>query len=111
MIATRTLSSPCRALPLGEAIRSSGDERLLADVQYALDDGQPDGGGQDVEPPLEPAPGREDHSRGDHDHALRARAQPDVAAQPERLGAGPRVADEERACDAGDRGRERDGVA
>ena len=52
--------------------------------------------------PRQDAPGREHEAGGDHDDALGARADADVALEAERLGAGARVGDEERAGDRGD---------
>src|SRR5689334_23069429 len=100
MIATRTLPSSTRLLLL--AIRSSINE-LLANVQDALDDRDPGGRGQEVDRPLEPAPRREHEAGRDHDDALRAGAQPDVAAEAERLRLRPHVGHEEGARDRGDR--------
>src|SRR5581483_6509085 len=88
MIATRTLPSSERLRPFDEPLvvdmRTSVNQ-LLANVQDALDDRDPRGRGQEVDRPGETAPRSEDEARGDHDDALRARAEPDVAAQAERL--------------------------
>src|SRR3954464_11225992 len=97
MIATRTLPSSSRALPLVVATGSSG--KLLADVQDALDDREPCRRGERDDRPRQTAPRREDEAGRDEHHALRARAQADVALQTERLGAGARVGDEEGAND------------
>src|SRR5215470_13256119 len=91
-IATRTLPSSRRALPLVVATGSSG--KLLANVQDALDD-------------REPGSHREHESGSDEYDTLGARAKPDIALQSERLGAGARVRDEERADDC--RNGEHDG--
>ena len=53
---------------------------------------------------------REHEAARDHDDALGARADPDVAAQPHRLGLRARVTHEERAGDRGECERERDGM-
>src|SRR6185437_5657633 len=95
MIATRTLPSSSRALPLVVATGASG--KLLADVQDALDDGEPRRRGERDDRPREPAPRREDQSPGDEHDTLGARAQADVALQAERFRPGARVRDEERA--------------
>src|SRR5436309_6873647 len=106
MIATRTLPSSRRPrsfeLPLVLVIRSSVDE-LLADVQDALQNGEPRGCGEEVDRPLQTAPRREDEAGGDHDDALCTRTEPDVAAQPERLRLRANVRHEEGARDRGDR--------
>ena len=61
--------------------------------------------------PREDAPGGEHEPGGDHDDALGARADADVALEAERLGAGARVGDEERAGDRGDRDDDEDVVS
>src|SRR3954469_14906576 len=108
MIGTRTLPSSSRALPLVVATGSSG--KLLADVQDALDDREPRRHGERADRPRQAAPrgkkeppdppgrppqGRKDEPRGDEHHALGAGAQADVSLEPESLGAGARVRDEE----------------
>src|SRR5439155_11671935 len=93
--ATRTLPSSSRALPLVEAIHASRCEKLSTNVQDPLHDGHPGRCRQQVDRPRQHAPRGEDEAGGDDDDALRPRADADVAAEPERLGAGPRVADEE----------------
>src|SRR5437773_7805291 len=102
MIATRTLSS-LRTWPFDEPFDSvtRTSEKLGADVQHALDDGDPRRGGEEHDRPGEHAPGCEDETCGDDDHALGPRADADVAAEPERFGAGAGVRDEERAGDGG----------
>src|ERR1700751_6185382 len=95
MIATRTLPSSRRALPLFDATGSSG--KLLADVQDALADREPGRRGKRDDRPGQAAPPREDEAGGDEDDSLRSGAEPDVALQAERLGAGARVGDEKRA--------------
>src|SRR5581483_1718179 len=102
MIATRTLPSSARLRPLLLDIRSSMNE-LLANMQDALDDRDPRGRSQEVDRPLEPAPRREHEPGRDHDDALGPGAEPDVAAQAERLGLRTDVGNEERAGDRGDR--------
>src|SRR5207302_905267 len=99
------------ALPLVEAIHSSRCEKLSADVQDSLQDGHPGGRREQVDRPRQDSPRRQDESGGDDDDALRTRADADVAAEAERLCAGPRVADEEGAADGRHRERERDLVA
>src|SRR5438874_2173281 len=114
MSATRTLPSSWRGrpfeLPLASDIRSSVDE-LLADVQDALDNGEPGGRGEQVDGPLEAAPRCEDEAPGNHDDALGPRAETDVAAQPESLGLGTHVGHEKGACDRDDREDDRDVVS
>src|SRR6266566_8362581 len=114
MSATRTLPSSGRArpfeLPLASGIGSSINE-LLADVQDALENGEPRGRGEQVDRPLEAAPWREDETGGDHDDALGPRAETDVAAQPERLGLRANVGNEEGAGDRDDREDHRDVVS
>src|SRR5215475_14858774 len=100
MIATRTLPSSSRALPLVDATGSSG--KLLAYVQDPLDDRDPGRRGEDEDCPRQAAPRSEDETRRDEYDTLCARAKPDVAAQAQRLGAGARVRDEERADDRRD---------
>src|SRR6185437_5696394 len=102
MIATRTLPSSERRLPLLLAIRSSMNE-LLANVQDALDDRDPGGRGQEIDRPLKPAPRAEHEAGRDHDDALGARAKTDVTAQAERLGLRADIRNEERAGDRHDR--------
>src|SRR5690349_6775560 len=74
-IATRTLPSSSRARPFVELplvdIRASV-KKLLADVQDALDDGEPGGRREDDDRPGQAAPGRKDQPRSDHDDALGA---------------------------------------
>src|SRR5579864_1835445 len=134
MIATRTLPSSRRARPIVlplVAIRASvfmfsrtryrsfarrkqglkvwylvrAYIQLLSDVQDALENGDPRGGGEHDDRPLQPAPGSENEPGGDDDDALRARAEADVAAKPERLRLRAGIRDEEGACD----GRHREG--
>src|SRR5919199_1364084 len=81
MIATRSFSSPPSGLPFVDAIRPSRMKKLLADVQDALGDRHERGRRQEVDEPLERDPRREDQPSRDHDHALGAAADPDVAAQ------------------------------
>src|SRR5438128_11814922 len=102
MIATRTLPSSTRALPLVDAIRSS-EEQLLADVQDALDDRDPGRRSEEIDRRLEQhdADRGEHEPRGDHDDALGPRAEPDVAAEAERLRLRAGVGDEVRAGDGG----------
>src|SRR5438045_4440761 len=97
MIATRTLPSSSRALPLVVATGSSG--KLLAYVQDALDDREPRRRGERDDRPRQSAPRCEDEPGRDERDTLGARAQADVAPQSERLGAGARVGDEERPDD------------
>ena len=59
---------------------------LTPDEEDPLGDGDPREGGEEVDRPLEPAPGRDEQADPDQDDALDARAEPDVAAEPERLG-------------------------
>src|SRR4051812_19717882 len=100
MIATRTLPSSERLRPFDEPLLvdiGSSMNQLLADMQDALDDRDPRGRGQEVDRPLEPAP-RPEHEPGrDHDDALGARAETDVATKTERFGLGADVGDEEGA--------------
>src|SRR5947207_14000111 len=84
--------------------------QLHADAPHALADGEPRRHGENADRPHERAPGREDEADGDDDDALRAAADADVAAQTERLRAGARVADEERAGDGGEREPDADEV-
>src|SRR3954469_15815766 len=110
MIATRTFPSSRRARPLVDPlvdIRSSMNQ-LLADVQDALHHGDPRGCSQEVDRPLKPAPGREHEAGGEYDDALRAGADPDVAAQTERLRLCAHIRDEERAGDRDDCEDDRD---
>src|SRR5215831_17554142 len=100
MIATRTLPSSSRALPLVDATGSSG--KLLAYVQDALDDREPGCRSEDEDCPWQAAPRSEDKTCGDDDNAFGARAQSDVALQSERLGLRACVRDEERADDRRD---------
>src|SRR5580765_8294971 len=113
MSATRTLlsSAPTRPfeLPLPSDIGSSINE-LLADVQDALENGEPCGRGEQVDRPLEAAPRREHETGGDHDDALGPRAETDVAAKPERLGLRAHVGHEEGAGARDDRAHDRDVV-
>src|SRR5438876_3568457 len=97
MIATRTLPSSTRALPLVVATGSSG--KLLANVQDALDDCDPGRHREHENRPRKAAPRREHKSGRDEYDTLGTRAQSDVAFQSERLGASARVRDEERADD------------
>src|SRR5690348_13619318 len=113
MIATRTLPSSTRARPFElplVAIHASVNE-LLANVQDALHHREPRGRCEEVDRPLQPAPGCEDETRRDDDDALRTRAEADVAAEAERLRLGPHVRHEERPRDRGDREHDRDVVA
>src|SRR4051794_35084049 len=108
-MATRTLPSSSRARPFELpllAIRASRNE-LLADVQDALYDGEPRRCREQVDRPRKEAPRCEHEARGDHDDALRARAEAHVTAQPEGFGLRPHVRDEEGACDADDREHDR----
>src|SRR5205085_12145636 len=73
--------------------------QLRSYAQDPLADREPGRCGEDADRPDERAPGREDEPDRDHDDPLRAAADADVAAETERLGAGARVADEERAGD------------
>src|SRR5919109_2421574 len=73
--------------------------KLRADAPHTLADGEPCGRREDADRPYERAPGSEDEADGNHDDALRAAADADVAPQAERLGAGARVAHEEGAGD------------
>ena len=77
----------------------SSINELLADVQDALRNRDPRRRGQEVDRPLEPAPRREHEPGGDHDDALGAGAEADVAAQAERLRLRADVRDEEGAGD------------
>src|SRR5215470_6177299 len=104
-IATRTLPSSRRALPLVVATGSSG--KLLANVQDALDDREPGSHREHENRPRQASPRREHESGSDEYDTLGARAKPDIALQSERLGAGARVRDEERADDC--RNGEHDG--
>src|SRR3954453_19215292 len=97
MIATRTLPSSRRALPLVVATGSSG--KLLADVQDALDDREPRRRGERDDRPRQAAPRRKDAPRGEEHPALGAGAQADVSLESESLGSGARVRDEEGADD------------
>src|SRR5580765_1986225 len=114
MIATRTLPSSRRAcpfeLPFVSDIRSSMNQ-LLADVQDALADRDPRGGSEEIDGPLEAAPRCEDEAGRDHDDSLRAGAEPDIAAQAERLRLRADVRDQDRARDGRDREDDRDVVA
>src|SRR3989442_10741305 len=107
MIATRTLPSSRRALPFGlpfvDAIRASGNEKLLSDEEDALHDRDPGREREQIDGRFEqPDAERGEHEAGgDHGDALRTRADADVAAQADRLGPGARAADEERAGDRG----------
>src|SRR6478736_6534875 len=92
MIATRTLPSSSRALPLVVATDSSG--KLLANVQDALEDREPGRHRERENRPRKTTPRRENESRGDEHDALGTRAKSDVALQSERLGASARVRDE-----------------
>src|SRR5579859_1391257 len=94
MMATRTL-------PFDSDISSSGVQ-LLADKQDALHNRDRRRGGEEIDRPLECAPRREDEPGGDDDDALGTRAEPDVAAQPERLCLRADVRHEERAGDRDD---------
>src|SRR5205823_5063757 len=75
---------------------------LRAHAPHALADREPGGRREDADRPHERSPGSEDEADRDHDYPFRAAADPDVAAQAERLRAGTRVADEERAGDGGE---------
>src|SRR5215471_14717677 len=97
MIATRTLPSSSRALPLVDATGSSG--KLLANMQDALEDREPGRHGERENRPRKAAQRREHESGGDEYDTLGTRAQPDVTLQPQRLGASARVRDQERADD------------
>src|SRR5581483_11944729 len=107
MMATRTLPSSRRAwpfeLPLVDIGASMACIQLLSDEEEALQDGDPGGGGEHDDRPLERAPGSEHEARGDHDDPLRSGAEADVAAQAERLRLRAGVRDEERAGDGRDR--------
>ena len=81
----------------------SSKNQLLADVQDALEHRDPRGHGEQIDRPLEPAPRREHEAGRDHDDALGARAEPDVAAEPERLSLRANVRHEEGAGDCDDR--------
>src|SRR5215831_11446297 len=70
---------------------------LAADAQHALEHRQPSGRGEEVDRPLQAAPRGEDETGRDHDHTLGPTAEADVALEPEQLGLGARVRDEERA--------------
>src|SRR5712692_1195012 len=100
MMATRTLPSSTRPcpfdLPLVVAIGSSKNQ-LLADVQDALQHRDPRGRGEKIDRPLEPAPRGEHEPGRDHDDTLGARAEPDVAAQSERLSLRAHIRHEEGA--------------
>src|SRR3954469_7230259 len=97
MIATRTLPSSRRALPLVVATGSSG--KLLADVQDALDDREPRRRGERDDRPGQAAPKRKDEPPGDEHHGVDTGAQADVSLESESLGWGARVRDEEGADD------------
>src|SRR5919109_831460 len=73
--------------------------KLRADAPHTLADGEPCGRREDADRPYERAPGSEDEADGNHDDALRAAADADVATEAERLGAGACVAHEEGAGD------------
>src|SRR5439155_4130431 len=103
--ATRTLPSSTYFLLVG--IRSS--EQLLSDVKDALQHSDPARRGEKVDRPRQQPPRREHEARGDHDDALGAGPEPDVAAQAESLGLRANVGDEEGAGD-GERGEEHRGV-
>ena len=77
-------------------------------MQDALDDRDPGRAGEEHERPGEHAPRCENETGGDHDDALGARADADVAAQADRLGPGAGVRDEERAGDRRHRDRDED---
>src|SRR5205085_10511333 len=81
------------------------------DAPDPLADREPGGCREDPDRPDERAPRSEDEADGDDDHALRAAADPDVAAQAERLRSGAGVADEERACGGGEREADANEVA
>src|ERR1051326_6358188 len=85
--------------------------QLTANAQDPLADGEPGGYGEEVDRPLEAAPRREDEPAGDHDHALGAAAEADVALQPEQLRLRAGVRDEEGAGHRGCGERDRDLVA
>src|ERR1700758_3541943 len=89
-----------RTLPLDSDI---GASELLSDVEDALENRDPGGRGEHDDRPLETAPRSEDEPRRDDNHAPRAGAEPDVAAQAERLRLRARIRDEEGACDSCDR--------
>src|SRR5215212_2473973 len=76
--------------------RLSALGELLAHKQDPLHDGQPRGGRQQVDRPLQRTPRREHQTGRDDDHTLGARAEPDVAAQPQPFGLRARVTHEER---------------
>src|SRR6266581_3884892 len=97
-IATRTLSC-CRPRPLWLVSLTGCLHQLLADVQDALADRDPGRAGEEHDRPRENAPRCEHETDGDHDHALCARADADVAAQADRLGLRARIGNEKRAGD------------
>src|SRR3981081_4439076 len=114
MMATRTLPSSWRVrpfeLPLVVDMRSSKNQ-LLTDVQDALNNSHPRGRGEKIDGPLQAAPRREYKPCRDHDDTFGARAESDIAAQPERLRLRAHVRHEEGARDCGDREHDRDVVA
>src|SRR5919204_5186798 len=84
--------------------------KLRAHAPHTLADGEPGGRREDADRPHERSPGSEDETDRDHHDPLGAAADADVAAQAERLRAGARVADEERAGDGGEREPDADEV-
>src|SRR5262245_6311177 len=109
MMATRTLSSPPRTAPFDAPLAPSliwltlrSLHELLADVQDTLDDRDPCGRGQQGDGPGQDTPRREHETGRDDDDALGAGADADVPLDAERLAAGTRVRDEQRAGDCGD---------
>src|SRR5260221_13727071 len=104
MMATRTLPSSWRVrsfeLPLVVDMRSSKNQ-LLTDVQDALDNCDPRGCCEQIDRPLKAAPRREHEPACDDDDAFGTRAEPDIAAQPERLRLRANVRHGEGARDCG----------
>src|SRR5437868_7368153 len=69
--------------------------QLHSGADYPLEHREPGGGSEEIDRVLETAPGREGEPAGDHDHALGAAAEADVALEPKQLRLRARVGDEE----------------
>src|SRR2546427_696322 len=115
MIATRTLAWSPGALPSVETICGFLSVELRADVEDALEDGDPGGRGEQVDRPWQHAPGREDEPGRDHydargaepvEEQLVAVLEVDDHARrgaEEHAGGGQGVRGDARACQAEDR--------